>query len=72
MMLSMWKGHQYYVVYVEMLLVTSMMLSMWTNMMLSMWKGCQYNVVYVEGYQYDVVYVEGYQYDVVYVERLPV
>jgi len=40
MMLSMLKGYQYYVVYVEMLLVTSMMLSMW--------KGCQYDVVYVE------------------------
>ena len=50
MMLSMLKGYQYYVVYVEMLLVTSMMLSMW--------KGCQYDVVYVESYQYDVVYVE--------------
>ena len=49
MMLSMWKGHQYYVVYVEMLLVTSMMLFMWkvTSMMLSMWKGYQYDVVYV-------------------------
>jgi len=50
MMLSMLKGYQYYVVYVEMLLVTSMMLSMW--------KGCKYDVVYVESYQYDVVYVE--------------
>jgi len=58
MMLSMWKGYQYDVVYVERIPVScclcgkvaSIMLSTWkvTNMMLSMWKGYQYDVVYLE------------------------
>ena len=58
MMLSMWKGYQYDVVYVEMLPLSCCLCGKVTIIMLSMWKGYHYPVVYVEGYQYDVVYVE--------------